>query len=834
MKSLLVYIDPGFLSSGGHYLKFADRLYTHSNSHSYDLLHYVGPRVSDYHKQKLNLKENFKNISFLSDSLLEEERKERIAEFKKDLKRIFMQIKSRKRKYSEINVFMYTSHPHYISVFSELMLELNLNRWAFHLVLFYLNNSFIKGLNISDYKKQLKDLNKKISDQKNLILYMDSELSIEKYQYYFENKIKLIGFPLYSEEYVKSLHGNSENNRLFKQIGFFGNLTKKNGFDRFYNLVKNFKNRKDLHFVLKLNLKMHSEKTLLKKMEELRTYSNVVIYDRYLDEVNEYIPLIKSCDVVIIPYDPNEYPVQTSGVFIDAITHGSLVVVSDDTWMAKKVKELHFGLTFHKDEELIEIVKNIKSCGKEQLSINLRDFVSKYIVNNFINEFMDTQEQYDVERRNDFNIRFKKQVKKTRKEDKEKPDINKFVTYPIISSKKKLADVVNRLSFALALDKNIDILVYIDSGISDVNIEELETPVGQSRYMKSLSNFKFITDGIIEELDSRRLLIHDASALEEDLIYNKANRTLIIDPEYYSTTESVVLRSVYFSTLNDDKKEELYENSKKNYAKLLLRNKDKRKAYCFASGPSFDNYLDYDIDKGAFKIICNSIVRNTDFIDYIDGADLLVFADPVFHFGVSKYADQFRLDVVKYMEKTPSYIVVPEYTIPVLESNYPSLKGWLIGMPHKNIETFNFPTEDKFFVKGTSNILTLFMLPIASAIANNISIFGADGRKKNETYFWKHSKSAQYGNKMNDAFEVHPSFFRDRDYKDYYNLHCNRLELILRTGEKQGLKYTSLSRSYIPSLRRRYINRSEISKKIEDGYLIIRHYLGNIKRLLRK
>ena len=30
-KNLFVYIDPGFLSDGGHYLKFADRLHENGN-----------------------------------------------------------------------------------------------------------------------------------------------------------------------------------------------------------------------------------------------------------------------------------------------------------------------------------------------------------------------------------------------------------------------------------------------------------------------------------------------------------------------------------------------------------------------------------------------------------------------------------------------------------------------------------------------------------------------------------------------------------------------------------------------------------------------------------
>ena len=92
-------------------------------------------------------------------------------------------------------------------------------------------------------------------------------------------------------------------------------------------------------------------------------------------------------------------------------------------------------------------------------------------------------------------------------------------------------------------------------------------------------------------------------------------------------------------------------------------------------------------------------------------------------------------------------------------------------------------------------------------MTDEINIIGADGRNPDEKYFWQHSQSAQFGNLMNTVFEIHPSFFRDRDYKDYYDEHCNFLNDLIEYGEKQGKKYLSITSSFIPALKkRRYKN----------------------------
>ena len=71
--------------------------------------------------------------------------------------------------------------------------------------------------------------------------------------------------------------------------------------------------------------------------------------------------------------------------------------------------------------------------------------------------------------------------------------------------------------------------------------------------------------------------------------------------------------------------------------------------------------------------------------------------------------------------------------------------------------------------------------------ADEVLVAGADGRQPTETYFWKHNPSLQYPDAlMQTVFDAHPSFFRDRDYADYYDTFCLELEEMCRMAETSG------------------------------------------------
>ncbi|GIV34004.1 MAG: hypothetical protein KatS3mg031_1539 [Chitinophagales bacterium] len=380
--------------------------------------------------------------------------------------------------------------------------------------------------------------------------------------------------------------------------------------------------------------------------------------------------------------------------------------------------------------------------------------------------------------------------------------LQRLLVYPVITDKETLGDVVNRLRFALPDDGHYEVRIPVSKALLQTNPDELPVPSSQQKFPHRHSHFHFIESAAVRPAQADALLLHRCSALREPRILAHLHKTYILDKEYYSSVEASTLRAIYYETLTEQRRQAFQAASKNIYSEMLH---PAPKAYCFATGPSFDRYREFQYEPEAFKVICNSTVKNHDFLRYIGNPHVLVFADPVFHFSPCRYAAVFRQQVLDAFRTFQFHIAVPHYTQPLLLQHFPELEGKLIGMYMRRYLPLNFPTPEKFWVKSTANILTALMLPIASAAADAIYIIGADGREKGENYFWKHSKTAQYDDLMQSAFDTHPSFFRDRDYEDYYDEHCAFLEKMIEFGEANGKKYFSLTPSYIPALRERRI-----------------------------
>lgn len=385
-----------------------------------------------------------------------------------------------------------------------------------------------------------------------------------------------------------------------------------------------------------------------------------------------------------------------------------------------------------------------------------------------------------------------------------------YLLYPSFNNIDDLNDILYKLSFALPNTNNISIIVPIDKNL-ELDIDK----VAKNTYIK------FIKDSEVDlYIEDNTILIHSMDKVKDISIFSSSSRMEIIDKNYFSIVESLTLRTLFFQSLDIESKKDYEKISEENFINFKVKNIDKKQAFCFTTGPSFDTYKSFKFPKNSLNIICNSIVKNTEFLNYINNVDLITFGDPVFHFGSSKYAEFFREDVLNIVENSETYIAVPHSTIPILIYHYPQIKHKIIGIETKN--TYNFPEIGKLFIKETKNILTQFMIPIASSICNTIFIMGADGRKPDEKYFWQHSKNAQYTDLMETVFIAHPSFFRDRVYTDYYKEHCEDLEKLIEYGESLGKVYFSITKSYIPAFEKRFIDFNISKKKLIKNIELVR------------
>jgi hypothetical protein len=378
-------------------------------------------------------------------------------------------------------------------------------------------------------------------------------------------------------------------------------------------------------------------------------------------------------------------------------------------------------------------------------------------------------------------------------------DIRRVVYYPPVADEATLADLANRAAWYLppsdSSKAEVDILV--DSDSMGLKASALDPPVSQQNYLGDLAGRIRLADAGEPVLSAADLiLVWNKNRLFEPRILANLAKVEIVDPTYCRSVESQAYARLCRRVLSPEDEAELRELSRRNYARLL-ETAGGGKAYVFGTGPSLSRAADFTFDDG-WSVVCNSIVKNKELMRHIR-PQLLTFGDPVFHFSPSRYAAEFRRLMVEAVEEFDLYVMTIEPFLPLLLAHYPQLKDRIIGMPEDNIG-LNFPTPERFHIKSAANIMTMLMLPVASAAADEIHIIGADGRQPKENYFWRHDSSAQLDELMETAFATHPSFFRDRIYEDYYEEHCRYLAGLLAYGENLGKRYFSMTPSFIPAL----------------------------------
>jgi hypothetical protein len=232
---------------------------------------------------------------------------------------------------------------------------------------------------------------------------------------------------------------------------------------------------------------------------------------------------------------------------------------------------------------------------------------------------------------------------------------------------------------------------------------------------------------------------------------------------------------------------------------LLGRAQPSGSVLVLGTGPSASE-VDDDALAADVRITCNSAVRDRELLQRLRPT-LIAFSDPVFHYGPSRYAAQFRRDLRRAVEETDATFVTSQLFVDVLLSQMPEIASRLLVLPLVVRGPWRWPTADDPSVRLTGNVLTNLMLPCAFALGTHISIAGCDGRASSERYFWKHNPKIQYGEGlMQSVVEAHPAFFRYRVYADYYAGHCKELESFCALAEGRGRTIRSVTHSFIPAL----------------------------------
>ncbi|WP_417225861.1 hypothetical protein [Amphritea sp.] len=402
--------------------------------------------------------------------------------------------------------------------------------------------------------------------------------------------------------------------------------------------------------------------------------------------------------------------------------------------------------------------------------------------------------------------------------------IKKIVFVPAVNNLTELSDIVSRSAWHLSMLDEFEIVIYARS--ENLSLTDVVVPDSFSdEISKKLELFFNQASVVISEKPYSEEMIDDATAIlkwkENDSELNnflKSNCSCSI----YRVDSEVVRQegSFYIQCAFDllSNKESLIDDSRNKFNMLFDKLGLYPESWVLATGPSVEHYKDHDFSS-SLTIACNSTILDNDLME-ICHPKIVVFADPIFHFGVSQYAEEFRRSVRNRFETTDITVILPFKYYALFLSIFPEYADRIIGVPLEKDMDFNSDIQNDFRVKSTANILTLLLLPVASTFSDSINILGCDGRSfDDDDYFWGHGKTVQINSKMTNIQDVHPGFFKI-DYNEYYFEHCHTLDVLMTKGELENKVYTHHANSFIPAFRDRN-EQFKVQKDLKEKHVIL-------------
>ena len=356
-EKILVYIDPGF-RLGRHYVNMAQTIASECASRGIRLLHYVGKAAPGHLVTRYGLINVFNNGCHPGV--------ESSASFFRDAATILDDVMKYASNGSKVVFYMYCGHMGHFRALCEL---LALPKYEAPDLSFFMNLSYQDlncGRPVDEYAGELRHLSGFLEsrDRKGRIIgIMDNQQSIDHYQSCFTRNVRLMPIPLYNGE-PKVNHVNG--NRAPLTIGYFGQLVEEQGYSFATGVYEEFienRSRNDVRFLMRVN-RNNCDGPLVKHFEDFRQKThNLRIIDGFV-EPHEHYELISECDVVILPYLKEYYPYRTSGIFLDALIHGKVVVVPEDTWMSEMIEDYGAGCLFESGD-LASLVSAVDKVTEE-------------------------------------------------------------------------------------------------------------------------------------------------------------------------------------------------------------------------------------------------------------------------------------------------------------------------------------------------------------------------------------------------------------------------------------------------------------------------------------
>lgn len=194
------------------------------------------------------------------------------------------------------------------------------------------------------------------------------------------------------------------------RVGYLGDGRQEKGLLLWLKVIKNLKNSEEYHFVIQLNNprgfssnQQHQFKSLLTYISKL---DNIEILEGSL-QPEFFYQIFRSLDVVMLPYNPNNYCRRVSGLAMQAAIYKKPIITSSGTWSANALKQGHLaGISFkyeknNEEQTISNIISSLEKFIKikEQLDISAINTSNYFSVRNspsaYIKQILDFYELPD-------------------------------------------------------------------------------------------------------------------------------------------------------------------------------------------------------------------------------------------------------------------------------------------------------------------------------------------------------------------------------------------------------------------------------------------------------
>jgi len=252
----------------------------------------------------------------------------------------------------QIVVFLYTGHVAMLPLLARFAETLGSRNVSVFFNIFYHDNSQdLLTKEITPTKKLITGAGEILEDVNpaaNLLLTGDTERIADLYSQFFHRPVRRIPLPLPLPA-TDLAPSDPEKREITAErpidILFLGHAITRAGYDLLYDLYEKV-TREEQQIPLRFTIRHstadahpHVHARLVSQHYKIRHFEG-----RLSDEL--YEQLLSESDIVVQPNRADLYPIESSGIFIDAVLKRKIVVVPDGTWMADRLQAYGSGETF--------------------------------------------------------------------------------------------------------------------------------------------------------------------------------------------------------------------------------------------------------------------------------------------------------------------------------------------------------------------------------------------------------------------------------------------------------------------------------------------------------